>query len=402
MNNYLILRLIISLFLIQIIISCKGKKREPVTQNTEYKLELIANGFQSPVAMAAPNDQSNRIFICEQRGVLRLIKQGKLVEKPILDLRNKIVSLGSFYDERGLLGIALHPDFAVNGKLFVYYSSPSTIKSSNHKSRVSQFVMQKGKDEILPNSEKIILEIEQPEMNHNGGQLAFGPDGFLYIGLGDGGGSGDEHGATGNGQNLNTLLGKILRIDINTEEKYKIPEDNPFVNSGGKPEIYAWGLRNPWRFSFDKSNGKLYCADVGQNKYEELNLIKKAGNYGWKIMEGNHCFETKTCETKELILPVLEYNHDIGVSITGGYVYRGKILKDLVGTYIFADWTGPLFMTKEKNGTYVRENFAVANKLNEIRVLSFGEDEVGELYILSSQSVAPSSNKGALYKIVKK
>ena len=228
--------------------------------------------------------------------------------------------------------------------------------------------------------ERIIMEIPQPEANHNGGQLAFGPDGMLYIALGDGGGGGDRHGTIGNGQDINTLLGSILRIDINGEQPYAIPPDNPFVGTDGLDEIWAYGLRNPWRFSFDREGtNQLYAADVGQSQWEEINIIEKGGNYGWRIMEGMHCYNPATnCDQTGLILPIAEYSHSVGISITGGYVYRGSQIPELYGKYVFGDYNGKLFYLEEDGETYTIQPFDIegfsSNDINR-DITSFAEDE---------------------------
>lgn len=320
---------------------------------------------------------------------------------PFLDLKNKVVSLGMFYDERGLLGLAFHPDYKKNRKFYVYYSAPSAARESNHKSVIAEYKASVSNPDQAEQAGRILLEFEQPEMNHNGGQLAFGPDGYLYIGSGDGGGADDEHGSIGNGQNLNTLLGKILRIDVNRESGYAIPRDNPFVGQKAKPEIWAYGLRNPWRFSFDSKTRRLFCADVGQNKYEEIDIIEKGKNYGWRIMEGNHCFNpSANCKTSGLVMPIDVYDHDKGKSVTGGFVYRGTRFPSWQGKYVYADWTGPFFVLSESNGKWIRSDLSVENKPDELRVLSFGEDHKGELYVLTSLDIRPLSKTGAVYRLV--
>jgi glucose/arabinose dehydrogenase len=376
--------------------------------NVSVRLKQIATDLNSPVAMGVPNDGTNRIFIAEQSGKIKIIENGKLTDKIFLDLKSKMVKLNGFYDERGLLGIAFHPAYKTNRKFYVYYSAPSSVSGSNHKSIVAEYKCSSTDKNSAETTEKILMQVEQPESNHNGGQLAFGPDGYLYIALGDGGGAGDEHGEKGNGQNLNTLLGKILRIDVNANP-YKVPADNPFVGKNAKPEIWAYGLRNPWRFSFDKKNGKLFCADVGQNEYEEVNIIEKGKNYGWRIMEGNHCFSPETnCDKRGLTLPVDEYDHKTGQSVTGGFVYRGNIIFELSGKYIFGDWTGPLFyLTEISPGKWKRSDLEVISNLpagrqgpKDLRILSFGQDEKGELYILTSEEITPKSMTGSVYKII--
>ena len=274
----------------------------------------------------------------------------------------------------------------------------------DHQSVVSEFTANVNPLRADIASERILLKIDQPESNHNGGEIKFGPDGFLYIGLGDGGGAGDRHGERGNGQNLNTHLGKILRIDVNTDKSYLIPQDNPFVeNKSAKPEIWAYGFRNPWRFSFDKKSGKLFVADVGQNQYEEVNIVERGGNYGWKIMEANHCFEPeKNCNMQGLKTPIFEYEHSEGISITGGYVYNGTEHSGLMGKYIFADWTGPMFFLEQSGDIWKKGNIELINKPSgDLKVLGFAEDKDGELYILTNREVGPKGKNGAIYKLIK-
>lgn len=366
------------------------------------KLLKIADGLHSPVsAIFAPD---GLMFLAEQTGQIRIIKDNSLVEDPFLDLQNKLIKLSGAYDERGLLGIAFHPNFAVNKKFYVYYSAPSKVKGSDHQSVISEFKVGTNPLQADPASERVLFTVQQPESNHNGGELKFGPDGYLYIGLGDGGGAGDKHGKTGNGQDLSTFLGKILRIDVKTDGAYRVPEDNPFVSDKqAKPEIWAYGLRNPWRFSFDKKSGQLFAADVGQNKFEEVNIIEKGGNYGWKIMEASHCYDPETnCKTEGLTLPIHEYEHKIGISITGGYVYNGKAIPSLSGKYIFADWTGPIFFLEQDGKVWKNGNIELVNKPSgDLKILGFAEDNDAELYILTNQEVGPKGKNGAVYKIIK-
>ncbi len=364
----------------------------------KFKLKEIVSGLNSPIGLVDPSDGSKRLFIAEQGGIIKVLENGKILSEPLINLKDKIVRINSFYDERGLLGFCLNPNFKNNGIFYVYYSAPSTKKESNHKSILAEYKLSASKNIANP-TERIILEIEEPESNHNGGQLAFGPDGFLYIAVGDGGGAGDEHGKIGNGQNLNTLLGKILRIDIN-QMPYGIPKDNPFISEKTKPEIYAYGLRNPWRFSFDKNTGKLFCADVGQDEYEEVNIIEKGANYGWRIMEANHCFNPNSdCKTDGLKLPIHEYPHSIGLSITGGFVYRGNSLAALYGKYIFGDWTGPLFYLSENNGKWSSNKLELVDAPEDLRILSFGQDARSEIYLLTSKEVTPKSFTGSVYQL---
>lgn len=391
--------------LILILASCN----EPVKNSSgeknlapaiSLKLEKIAEGLHSPVAAAF--NPEGLMLVCEQTGQIRVLENNKLIDKPFLDLENKLVKMSGAYDERGLLGIALHPEYKSNKKFYVYYSAPSTEKGSDHQSVIAEYKVSTDPRIADAATERILLTIQQPESNHNGGDLKFGPDGYLYIGVGDGGGAGDRHGERGNGQNLNTLLGKILRIDVNTDQSYGIPNDNPFVGKEAKPEIWAYGLRNPWRFSFDKTSGQLFVADVGQNKFEEVNIIEKGGNYGWKIMEAGHCFDPEeNCKTEGLILPIAEYEHEEGISITGGFLYRGKELAGLSERYIFADWTGPMFYLEKKGESWIRGTVNIADKpAGDLKILCFAQDNNAELYVLTNQEVGPKDTKGAIYKLI--
>jgi len=372
-----------------------------VHSQQQIRLEQIATNVVSPVAMANAGDGTNRLFICEQHGVIRIIKNEKLLDIPFLDIREKIIKQFNSYSERGLLGIAFHPQYRSIRKFYVYYSASSKTKGSDHKSIVAEFQVSLANNDIADkSSERIIMEIEEPESNHNGGQLVFGPDGFLYIGIGDGGGAGDKHGEKGNGQNMETLLGKIIRIDVNTNSGYKIPSDNPFVGKPGRDEIWAYGLRNPWKFSFDKVTGKLFCADVGQDTYEEVDIIQKGKNYGWRVMEAFHCYDPKSgCDPKGMELPISEYNHSEGVSVIGGYVYRGNN-KSYNGKYLFADWSGKVFMLSlQADKTWKREQLTWDSQVDKPRINSMGEDENGELYLLTLKGIGPSESGGIIYKI---
>jgi len=368
-------------------------------------LVKIAGGFTSPVGIATPNDGSGRLFVFEQGGKIFIIKNGQVLDKPFLDISKRLDGLNVAYSEKGLLGMAFHPDFKQNGKFYLYYSAPYDHPKYDHKSIVGSYRISATEPDKAIDVEQKILEIYQPESNHNGGMLVFGPDGYLYIGLGDGGGANDEHGKIGNGQDLNTLLGKILRIDVDKSEPYAIPPDNPFV---GKPnhraEIYAYGLRNPWRFSFDRVTGKLFCGDVGQNDYEEINIIKKGGNYGWRIMEGYHCFNPSVnCDQTGLELPIDEYDHKTGNSICGGYMYRGKSFPSLHGYYFFGDWSGKLFCLRQQNdGNWKRLDPRInGTNSNEVegKINSMGEDDNGEVYVITQKLFGPKSPTGSVYRI---
>jgi len=374
------------------------------SQKPGIKVKVIAANLVAPVAMDGPKDGSKRLFICEQTGKIKIIKNGKVLEKPFLDVSSKLDIIGKSYSEKGLLGLAFHPKFKTNGRFFIYYSAPTNNSSDDHKSVVGEFRVSADPDVADPNSLTIIMEIAEPESNHNGGQLAFGPDGFLYIGVGDGGGAGDQHGVIGNGQDPSSLHGKILRIDVDSKRPYAVPSDNPFIKlKNAKPEIWAYGLRNPWRFSFDRKTGKLFCADVGQNEWEEIDIILKGKNYGWRVMEGNHCYDPKNnCNKMNLELPIAEYNHNKGISVTGGYVYRGKNMPAFIGKYIFADWKGNMFYLEEVGGKWVLHDLAIEGKTNsdlDININSFGEDETGEIYILGQKYTGTFAANGLVMMV---
>ncbi len=382
---------------------CQQLSAQKETSPTPIKLRFqkFASELTSPIDLVFANDGSGKVWVSEQTGTIRSITNGKPSLLPMLDLRSKMVKLSGIYDERGLLGFVLHPKFKSNKKFYVYYSAPNNTKGTNHTSIISEFTINGDVADLK--SEKIWLTIDQPEANHNGGCMVFGKDGYLYISVGDGGGAGDRHGAIGNGQNLNTLLGKILRIDVNSGTKSIIPADNPFVGKNARPEIWAYGLRNAWRITFDAKTGKLFAGDVGQNKYEEVDIITKGGNYGWRTMEGMHCFNPqKDCETANLILPIAEYDHQTGISITGGYVYNGKALSVMQGKYIFADWSGPIFYLQQQGNQWLSGNIEIINPPTEkAMILSFAEDNNRELYLLTNTGQGPKEEKGVIYKLVK-
>lgn len=339
-----------------------------------YALERIADGFDRPTHLTHAGDGSGRLFVVEQAGRVWILRDGQRLAEPFLDIRALVGSRGN---EQGLLSIAFHPQFAANGRFFVNYTDTSgdTV--------VAEYRVSADPNRADPASARVLLRIAQPAANHNGGLLLFGPDGYLYIGTGDGGSAGDPLNA---GQRLDTLLGKLLRIDVDNGQPYAIPPDNPFINrAGALPEIWAYGLRNPWRFAFDPVAGLLFIADVGQNAWEEVNVapVDAAGlNYGWRLMEGDQCYRPTNCEPSGLVLPVAVYGHDNatgGCSVTGGEVYRGARQPALAGVYFYADFcTGNLWALWAKAGEW---QHALVARLT-IQTTSFGVDEEGEIYLL--------------------
>ncbi len=323
--------------------------------------------FDRPVAVVFPDDGANRGFVVEQPG--RIVALDGSI---FLDIRDRVRDRG---EEEGLLGLAFDPNYESNGFLYVYYTADGPRRSV-----ISRFSIDSGDGTADPGTETLVMEVEQPYANHNGGQIVFGPDDFLYVGLGDGGSAGDPK---RNGQNLATLLGAILRLDVSTLDStgsYAIPADNPFVGvQDARPEIWAYGLRNPWRFTFDSETGDLWAADVGQNKLEEVDLIRPGLNYGWNIMEGDECYP-RSCDTRGLELPIAVYGRDGGCSITGGYVYRGSRIPSLDGAYVYGDFCSGKIWALRYDGSRVTESIQVAD--TRIRISSFGEDAEGELYIL--------------------
>jgi len=330
--------------------------------------------FERPLDLQDPKDGTKRLFVVEQGGLIKVFRNDpNASEAPVfLDIRDRVDFDQS---EQGLLGLAFDPDYKTNCYFYVNYNAAKPLRTV-----ISRFqVDPKDPDKADKGTEKVLLEFLQPYSNHNGGQVSFGPDGYLYIATGDGGSGGDPHGYA---QNLGSLLGKILRIDVQGEgngRPYRIPSDNPYIGnaSGWREEIYAYGLRNPWRFSWDK-DGELWVADVGQHKIEEIDRVKKGGNYGWNIREGTLCFKPETgCSSKGLEMPVAEYTHEEGRSVTGGFVYRGKRAPGLTGKYIFADFvSGTVWGLEEKAGVTQRHILAKTS----LNISSFGEDAAGELY----------------------
>jgi hypothetical protein len=390
-------------------------------------LDLLAEGLTSPLVVIESPDNTGRLFIVDQVGQIYIIKEGEKIEQPFLDISAKIVTA---QDERGLLGLAFHPDFGSNGRFFVFYSGPLSATGPagwDHTNYVAEYTATIGTDLADAASERILLSIDHPQANHNAGMIAFGPDGYLYISLGDGGGgndTGEGHVDGGNGQDITqNLLGSILRIDVNNTEDYGIPEDNPFVGIDGFDEIYAFGLRNPYRFCFDPE-GNIIAADAGQELYEEINLIEIGGNYGWNIKEGAHCFDPAnpttsptSCASEDangnpLKDPVIEFKNSksfsdgLGNVSIGGFVYEGDDEPDLSAKYIFGVLTqnsnstnGAIFAADRSGTTWDYEKLSITNKTNnelDEYVLGFGKDNAGEVYVLTSLGAA---NSGKVYRI---
>jgi glucose/arabinose dehydrogenase len=357
---------------------CSDNSRNDDTDPAGYKTVVAfpALSFTRPVDLQYAPDNSNRLFVVEQAGVISVFpnETNTSQKTTFLDIRQKVDDQGN---EEGLLGLAFHPDYRNNGYFYVNYTA-----TNPNRTVISRFKVSSNENQADAASELVLLSFEQPYSNHNGGQVSFGPDGFLYIGTGDGGSGGDPH---DNGQSRSTLLGKILRIDVNSPEdgkQYGIPADNPFANNnnGYREEIFAYGLRNPWRFSFDTSNGRLWTGDVGQNAYEEIDIIEKGGNYGWNTMEGNHCFEPRNgCDRAGLKDPIHEYDRDAGISITGGFVYRGPSLKALEGKYIYADYATRRIWALEHSNLSKPVNTLLFEA--DFNISSFGVDQNNELYL---------------------
>lgn len=428
------------------------------------RLKLVATDLTGPMVAVSPDDGTKRLFIVDQIGIIKILEpDGEIRPDPFLDLRNRLVQLSSGYDERGLLGLAFHPDFRNNGRLFVYYSIPlrrGGPRGWDHTNRLSEFraSSSSGLSRVDPDSERAIMEVDWPYSNHNGGQIRFGPDGYLYVPMGDGGGANDvgrgHNPDVGNGQDLASYLGKMHRIDVDNmgaddsgnnpynPYPYGIPKDNPFLgNEGALPEIYACGLRNAAYASFDPKSGLLFVGNAGQELFESIYVIVKGGNYGWNIREGTHCFDPDNsrqppdeCRTtgyrgEPLIGPVVEVGHDVGDVIIGGYVYRGNAMPGFRGRYIFGNWVwadakignGTLMVASPPSGwswkmpsdpddlmpgdvrmwTIINVN-AVGGSKERVKgfVRGFGEDSDGELYIMASQKAGPTGNTGKVYKIL--
>lgn len=415
-------------------------------------LQLVAEGLTSPVALIPVPDGSGRLFVADQIGLIRVLTaDGELRPDPFLDLRPRMVTLMEGFDERGFLGLAFHPNYAENGRFFVYYSAPlrpGAPADWDHTSHLSQFNVSADDPNVAdPGSEQILLQVDQPQFNHDAGQITFGPDGYLYVALGDGGNANDvgpghvadwyATNAGGNGQDTEqNLLGTILRIDVDRQgadgRAYTIPEDNPFVGVPGMEDVaetWAYGFRNPFRISFDMGgNHDLFAGDVGQDLWEEVSIVTKGGNYGWNVKEGSHCFSTgnpgqslddcpaTTADGQPLIDPVIEYanakNGGIGLSVIGGFVYRGNAMPQFQGQYLFGDWSTNF---GQGDGTLLAATPGSANEMWSVRqltvatndngrlnafLLSFGQDAQGELYALTTERPGPTGSTGKIYKLI--
>lgn len=324
-----------------------------------------------------PGDERHGLLLTKD-GVVRFVAMVPSDQNPsvFMDIRDRIITNPG--QEEGLLGLAFAPDFATSRRFYLYYTA-----GNPRRSVISRFTADATGTSADASSERVVLEIGEPFANHNGGAMAFGPDGMLYIGVGDGGSQGDPN---GNGQNTDVLLGKILRIDV-SGDTYTSPPDNPFAGGGGRPEVWAYGLRNPWRINFDPVTGALWAADVGQNRWEEVDRIERGGNYGWNIMEGNHCFKPSSgCDTHGLIPPRVEYSHDDGCSITGGYVYRGRAMPELQGWYVYGDYCSGKVWAVDTAST---DSPPVQLADTGLSISSFAQDADGELYLVTfSRQVA--------------
>jgi glucose/arabinose dehydrogenase len=343
---------------------------------TAISTQVVVSGLNSPLDLEQAGDNSGRLFVVEQGGTIKIIQNGSVLPAPFLDISSKVIN----QDEMGLLGVTFHPSFSANGKFYVNYVRNN---AGQFQSVISEFLVSTANaNQADPTSERILLTVDQVSnfTNHKAGQLAFGADGFLYFGLGDGGSGGDPF---GHGQNTQILLGKMMRIDVNSTspgKQYAIPPDNPFVAGGGLPEIYAFGFRNPWRFSFDRPSGRLFVADVGQDSFEEIDIVQKGGNYGWNIMEGDHCFNPPSgCNMTGLSLPIIEIPHPEAEAVIGGFIYHGTALTGIQGMYIFGDLNGKIWsLTEGPANTFTRSLLATEN----FNISSFGQDATGELYVV--------------------
>ena len=419
--------LFLAVLLLICLVGCTSRRMTPL----QVRLEMVADGFTSPVALVEPGDGSARLFVVEQTGLIWILSDGRRLERPFLDLRERVVELNDVYDERGLLGLAFHPGFPDNGRFYVSYSAPlrdgvSAIEY-DHTTYISEFqVSEDHPGRADSDSERVLLAIDKPGYNYEAGHIAFGPDpsGYLYIATGDS--VSDPAAQAGMyAQDTSSLLGKILRIDVegtaDTGQEYLIPADNPFATGEGRPEIFAYGFRNPYRFSFDPSGSgvpRLFVADVGQAVMEEVSLVQAGGNYGWPIREGTTCFNPQDwsrplerCSTSGLSDPIIAYTHRAELSaIIGGAVYRGKSIPELTGGYVFGDWgrgQGHLFVAFPPTIGFgpwkiTEIQLEASGSPTQIgQLLGIGADGHGELYLLTrAPGLGTTGNTGAIYRLV--
>lgn len=413
------MKILINVLLIVILMSCLSACGQSIPP--PIQLELVADGFTSPVALIDPGDGSARLFVVDQIGLIWIISNGDRIERPFLDIRENVIELNDFYDERGLLGLAFHPEFANNGLFYVSYSAPlqnMSLEVWDHETHISEFrIRADDPNQADANSERNVMTIYKPGYNYEGGHIAFGPDGYLYIATGDS--VRDPAAEAGKyAQDPFYWLGKILRIDVNGVElpvrNYRIPHDNPFLDGSGIAEVYAYGFRNPYRFSFDvteEGETRLFVADVGQSLMEEVNLVEAGGNYGWPTREGTLCFNSQrwdqplaSCSTTGLSDPIIAYPH-IGdrSAIIGGFIYRGTAIPDLQGGYVFGDWgrgNGHLFVARPR--LFNQDVWNITEIPVDVdQLLGLGQDESGELYLLTKAAgIGATGETGAVYKIV--
>ncbi|MCC6484050.1 MAG: PQQ-dependent sugar dehydrogenase [Armatimonadetes bacterium] len=383
--------------------------------NLTLELQTLASGLQSPLTVTNAGDE--RLFIAEQTGKIKIYRHGSILATPFLDIASKLTAISPNYDERGLLGLAFHPNYKTTGKFYVYYSAPATSPGYDHRSVISEFTVSGNPDVADLSSERVLLSYDEPQMNHNGGDLHFGPDGYLYISSGDGGNGGDvgfgHTDVTGNGQDKTKFLGKLLRIDVDRTQdnlEYAIPDDNPFVaDSSARPETFCLGLRNPWRFSFDRLTGALLLPDVGQENYEEINIAHSGDNLGWRAREGFHVYDASLYNSLitqgvSFADPIAEYTHDDGISITGGFVYRGQANPALRGRYIFGDLANRFFYLGPSEPSPVQiyefQYGPGAQAQRPVYIKGFGEGADGELYVAVAPNTRPSDTKGRVLRIL--
>jgi glucose/arabinose dehydrogenase len=341
-------------------------------QIPRIRLVPVASQLKMPVGVF--DDGTGRLFVIEQDGMIVIVENGQIDPTPFLDIHDEVSRTGN---ECGLLGLAFHPDFKNNHRFYVNYD---TEKFGKLQTRISEFTADPTNSHTDPSTEKELMRFDQPYTNHKGGCLMFGPDKMLYDGQGDGGDAGDPH---DNGQNVGVYLGKILRIDVDHGQPYKVPDDNPLVGQkGAMPEIWCWGMRNPWRFSFDSQTGKLWCGDVGQDLWEEIDIIEKGKNYGWSAMEGTHPFKPERA-IGTLTGPIKDYGHDEGKCIIGGYVYRGKAIPALDGLYVYGDYNIGWIAALGYDGQKITFDSHLLQ--TPVNIASFGEDHEGELYLVDRE-----------------